>query len=168
MLPCTAFRLILGVLAVSMLCGALAAQSFDLAAHGRQIVALDGLMRFHPGDDPTFAWANPAFDDHAWPLIQGDRPWYGQGYPYLTGFAWYRFKVTLPSHPGPLAVWVPAIATNFQIFADGHSIIHAWVDKRTYTPGDLVAPGEGGSGSNLQTPDDKDCFYLAPITSALN
>ena len=53
-------------------------------------------------------------------------------------------------------------------FADGHSIIHAWVDKRTYTPGDLVAPGEGGSGSNLQTPDDKDCFYLAPITSALN
>ena len=52
-------------------------------------------------------------------------------------------------------------------FADGHSVIHKWLDSRTYTPGDLVGPGEGGSGSNLQTPDDQDCFYLAPITSAL-
>jgi prepilin-type N-terminal cleavage/methylation domain-containing protein/prepilin-type processing-associated H-X9-DG protein len=53
-------------------------------------------------------------------------------------------------------------------FADGHSIIHKWVDRRTYTPGDLLnGPGEGGVGSNLQTPDDRDCFYLAPITSAL-
>ena len=40
----------------------------------------------------------------------------------LTGFAWYRFKVTLPSHPGPLALWVPLIATNFQIYADGRLI----------------------------------------------
>ena len=27
--------------------------------------------------------------------------WYAQGYPHLTGFAWYRFKVTLPSRPRP-------------------------------------------------------------------
>jgi prepilin-type N-terminal cleavage/methylation domain-containing protein len=52
-------------------------------------------------------------------------------------------------------------------FADGHSLIHRWLDMRTYTPGkDLVDPGQGGQGTTKQTPDDRDCFYLAPITSA--
>jgi prepilin-type N-terminal cleavage/methylation domain-containing protein/prepilin-type processing-associated H-X9-DG protein len=51
-------------------------------------------------------------------------------------------------------------------FADGHSIIHKWLDKRTYTPTE-PNPGQGGSGPTLQTPDDRDCFFLAPITSAL-
>jgi prepilin-type N-terminal cleavage/methylation domain-containing protein/prepilin-type processing-associated H-X9-DG protein len=51
-------------------------------------------------------------------------------------------------------------------FADGHSIIHKWLDKRTYTSTDTIA-GQGGSGPTKQSPDDRDCFYLAPITSAL-
>lgn len=51
-------------------------------------------------------------------------------------------------------------------FADGHSIIHKWLDHRTYTPGDLTGPGQGGTGTTKQTPDDPDCFFLAPITSA--
>jgi prepilin-type processing-associated H-X9-DG protein len=55
-------------------------------------------------------------------------------------------------------------------FADGHSIVHQWVDKRTYTPNldpNYNGAGEGDQGSNLQSPDDKDCFFLAPITSSL-
>jgi hypothetical protein len=28
-----------------------------------------------------------------------------QGYPKLTGFAWYRLEVILASHAGPLALW---------------------------------------------------------------
>jgi hypothetical protein len=51
-------------------------------------------------------------------------------------------------------------------FADGHSIIHKWIDSRTYTPGDLAEPGQGGTGTTKQTPDDPDCFFLAPLTSA--
>jgi prepilin-type N-terminal cleavage/methylation domain-containing protein/prepilin-type processing-associated H-X9-DG protein len=54
-------------------------------------------------------------------------------------------------------------------FADGHSITHKWLDPRTYSPS-LALHGAGGEGSSkggLQTPDDLDCFYLAPITSAL-
>ncbi len=49
-------------------------------------------------------------------------------------------------------------------FADGHSIIHKWTDSRTYS-----AIGDTGTGSTAtkQTPDDRDCFFLAPITSAL-
>jgi prepilin-type N-terminal cleavage/methylation domain-containing protein len=51
-------------------------------------------------------------------------------------------------------------------FVDGHSIVHPWQDKRTYSPQGLISSGQGGSGSHLQTPDNPDCFYLAPITSA--
>ena len=50
-------------------------------------------------------------------------------------------------------------------FADGHSIIHRWLDDRTFNP--VVA--EGGVGlatQGPQSPDDQDCFYLAGIASA--
>jgi prepilin-type N-terminal cleavage/methylation domain-containing protein/prepilin-type processing-associated H-X9-DG protein len=52
-------------------------------------------------------------------------------------------------------------------FADGHVIIHKWLDSRTYTFS--VGGGPSGGASSRQThptPDDPDCFYLAPITSA--
>jgi prepilin-type processing-associated H-X9-DG protein len=52
-------------------------------------------------------------------------------------------------------------------FADGHSLVHKWLDPRTYTPQGIVQPGMGSSSSAKQTPDDQDCFYLASITSAL-
>jgi prepilin-type N-terminal cleavage/methylation domain-containing protein/prepilin-type processing-associated H-X9-DG protein len=51
-------------------------------------------------------------------------------------------------------------------FADGHSIIHKWIDQRTYTP-PIALHGQGGQATTTQSPDDPDCFYLAPITSAL-
>jgi prepilin-type processing-associated H-X9-DG protein len=53
-------------------------------------------------------------------------------------------------------------------FADGHTIIHKWLDSRTFTPqGVVLGPGLGRTGETLQTPDNPDCFYLAPITSGL-
>jgi prepilin-type N-terminal cleavage/methylation domain-containing protein/prepilin-type processing-associated H-X9-DG protein len=51
-------------------------------------------------------------------------------------------------------------------FADGHVIVHQWQDPRTYTPYDLIQPGGGSQNNSLQTPDNPDCFYLAPLTSA--
>jgi prepilin-type processing-associated H-X9-DG protein len=51
-------------------------------------------------------------------------------------------------------------------FADGHVIIHKWLDPRTFSPMSLIGPGMGSTTSTLQTPDDPDCFYLGPITSA--
>jgi prepilin-type processing-associated H-X9-DG protein len=51
-------------------------------------------------------------------------------------------------------------------FADGHVIVHKWLDSRTYTPQGTIQPGMGSTSSTIQTPDDPDCFYLAPITSA--
>jgi prepilin-type N-terminal cleavage/methylation domain-containing protein/prepilin-type processing-associated H-X9-DG protein len=54
-------------------------------------------------------------------------------------------------------------------FADGHSSVHKWLDSRTYTPMvNLNAPATAGvAGGGLQSPDDQDMFYLAPLTSAL-
>jgi len=116
------FRTILILLAGPALSGVLTAQNFDMAVNGRQLVNLGGLMRFHPGDDPGLDWADPDYNDSSWPLIRGNESWYSQGYPQLTGFAWYRFKVTLPQRVGPLALWVPVLDTNFEIFANGRQI----------------------------------------------
>jgi len=54
-------------------------------------------------------------------------------------------------------------------FVDGHSIIHKWKDKRTYSPKPDGLSGDpgGGAGAGDQNPDNQDCFYLAPITSIL-
>jgi len=53
-------------------------------------------------------------------------------------------------------------------FADGHAIIHKWLDGRTYSPTTEGGNGNGPiPGQGLQTPNDNpDSFYLAPITSA--
>ena len=51
-------------------------------------------------------------------------------------------------------------------FADGHVIIHKWLDSRTYTP--TIQPQGGAPGTPFHPmPDDVDNFYLASITSAL-
>ena len=51
-------------------------------------------------------------------------------------------------------------------FADGHVIVHQWQDARTCTIPPPLQPGSGGTSPTLQTPDNPDCFYLAPLTSA--
>jgi prepilin-type N-terminal cleavage/methylation domain-containing protein/prepilin-type processing-associated H-X9-DG protein len=51
-------------------------------------------------------------------------------------------------------------------FADGHVIIHKWLDVRTYSPNPALHGIQYG-GPGLVTPDDPDMFYLAPLTSAL-
>jgi prepilin-type N-terminal cleavage/methylation domain-containing protein/prepilin-type processing-associated H-X9-DG protein len=53
-------------------------------------------------------------------------------------------------------------------FADGHAGVHKWQDTRTYT---VTINGQGNavqSNSHPSNPDDADCFYLAPLTSAPN
>ena len=52
-------------------------------------------------------------------------------------------------------------------FADGHSLVHKWLDARTYT---VSVNGQGNAvqANSHQSPDNPDCFYLAPLTSAQN
>jgi stage II sporulation SpoE-like protein len=94
--------------------------TFSLITDRVPVISLDGLWRFHPGDDPR--WASPDLDDSAWPLLHSDKPWTEQGYPNLDGFAWYRFTVEPPSQAMPLAIVLPSILTDYELFENGKKI----------------------------------------------
>jgi len=96
------------------------AQIFDFKNDQPQIVELNGLWRFHTGDD--LRWSYPDFDDSGWPLLRSDQPWTAQGYRGYGGVAWYRFKILVPESHKPLQLYIPAFTTNYQIFADGKLI----------------------------------------------
>jgi sigma-B regulation protein RsbU (phosphoserine phosphatase) len=96
------------------------AQRFDLDHDRQPVVALDGMWRFHPGDDPR--WADPGFDDSQWPLLHSDRDWNQQGYKGLSGVAWYRFQVAVPAGTTPISLYVPSIRTSYEIYVDGQPI----------------------------------------------
>lgn len=96
------------------------AQVYDMEKVREPMVLLDGLWRFHPGDDSH--WADPAFDDSQWPLIRADKSWNEQGYAKLSGFAWYRAKLLIPEDQSNLSLTIPQVLTSYQIFADGSLI----------------------------------------------
>jgi hypothetical protein len=100
------------------------AQVFDLEGDRVQMAELNGLWRFHTGDDPDgkLGWADPAFDDSTWKLLRSDQHVNVQGFPGYSGMAWYRFRVLLPASHPPLALYIPGIGTSYQVFADGHLI----------------------------------------------
>ena len=94
--------------------------SFSFLTDHEPVISLDGLWRFHPGDDAR--WASPAFDDSAWPLLRSDEPWTDQGYNQLSGFAWYRFRVQAPSPAMPISLLLPSILTDYEVFENGVKI----------------------------------------------
>jgi hypothetical protein len=57
----------------------------------------ESLVRYHFGDDPDgkLGWADPTYDDSAWPLARDGR------WPippiYSDGFVWVRVRVPVPS-----------------------------------------------------------------------
>jgi sigma-B regulation protein RsbU (phosphoserine phosphatase) len=86
-------------------------------------VSLDGLWRFHPGDDPDgkLGWAQPNFDDSKWALIRPVGGWNEQGYQNMGGFAWYRVKVEVADE-SPLSLYIPFCDSSYEIYADGNRI----------------------------------------------
>ncbi len=89
---------------------------------GKAYIAIDGPWAFHPGDDP--AWSSPDFNDASWSRIEVNRPWEGQGFHNLTGFAWYRRRIALSSESGDSADWqlalaLPAVEDAAQIYWNG-------------------------------------------------
>jgi len=106
------------LLAIFLLGMPAGAQTFNMEDARVQMAPLDGLMRFHPGDDPR--WAEPGLDDSSWALVASSKNWRGQGYGNLSGFGWYRFTVVLPrERRQQLGLYVPPIRTSYQVFADG-------------------------------------------------
>jgi hypothetical protein len=109
--------LLLFLLLTPALCAPAHAQDFDLNAGRQPLASLDGLWRFHTGDDPQ--WADPNFDDSQWPLLRSDESWAVQGYKGYSGTAWYRFRVSVPAGMSDLSIWLPDISTNYAVYANG-------------------------------------------------
>jgi sigma-B regulation protein RsbU (phosphoserine phosphatase) len=128
--------------------------TFDFDRDREPILSLNGVWRFHPGDDADgkLGWAKPDFDDSSWPLLRSNTGWGEQGYKGYTGFAWYRFKVLLPNEHRPWAISLPRLLTSYQVFADGrligqfggmppHAEYVVGFDQIFALPADLPSPG---------------------------
>jgi sigma-B regulation protein RsbU (phosphoserine phosphatase) len=100
-----------------ILAGTLQAQNFDLNKDRQPVASIDGLWRFHLGDDP--AWAAPGFDDSTWKLLRSDHSWAYQGYRGLSGYAWYRFTVMIPAGSQPTSLLLSRIFTGYRAYVDG-------------------------------------------------
>ena len=102
-----------------LLCAAsgLHAQTFNLQTGREPVASLDGLWRFHTGDNP--AWADVNFDDSQWPLLRSDQVWGQQGYKNYGGFAWYRFTVAVPEGSRNWSIYLGPMETGYQLFVDG-------------------------------------------------
>ena len=94
--------------------------TFSMERDREPVVPLDGLWRFHPGDDPDgkLGWAKPDFDDSNWALITSAVGWSDQGYKNMGGMAWYRARV-LVEDDSPLSLYIPYCYTSYEVYADG-------------------------------------------------
>jgi len=82
----------------------LSASSAGFLCHSQQTQPATP-VRYHFGDDPDgkLGWANPSFDDSAWPIAI-DGQWPMPPF-YYNGFIWVRFRIPVRSDAsGPLAV----------------------------------------------------------------
>ena len=109
--------LLIALLFAIYACAGLPAQNFSLVTGREAVSSLDGMWRFHIGDNP--AWADPKFDDSSWPLIHSGESWTKQGYPAFNGYAWYRFKLEVPGDGRPVALFLTGILDGYTVYADG-------------------------------------------------
>ena len=143
--------LLVSLASLSLLLGAasgLHAQTFNLQTEREPVASLDGLWRFHTGDNP--AWADPNFDDSQWPLLRSDEAWSQQGYKNYGGFAWYRFTVAVPEGSRNWSIYLGSMETGYQLFVDGRlaglfgPILKPWAysaSSRAFAISPAAAPG---------------------------
>lgn len=66
---------------------------------------------FKTGDDSS--WSSADFNDSAWGKIDPTKNWEQQGFDNYDGFAWYRFKLTIPASLKNNAAWKDSL--NFSL-----------------------------------------------------
>lgn len=97
---------------------------------------LDGVWRFHPGDDPR--WADPQTDDRGWERIRlvslaSNRDtdvglpgwlvgWRARGHPDLTGYGWYRRQVDLPARGELMLLGPTMVDDGYEMFWNGKRV----------------------------------------------
>src|SRR5580698_8944854 len=111
--------LLVAMLAI-ITCGLARGQSFEIKDDNLRVTSLDGLWRFHTGDDPS--WADPNFNDSKWSLLRSDEDWGQQGFKGYGGMAWYRFRVIVPAGLDRISLYLPHLRTCYEVFANGSLI----------------------------------------------
>jgi hypothetical protein len=97
---------------------------------------LDGSWRFHPGDD--LRWADPKTSDEKWEQVRlvslasshdldvglpGYLPgWRARGHADLTGYGWYRRRVTLPADQELRLLGPTMVDDGYEMFWDGKRV----------------------------------------------
>jgi phosphoserine phosphatase RsbU/P len=100
----------------------LSASSTALFCHVQQIKPA-GPIRYHFGDDPDgkLGWANPNFDDSAWPIAENGQ-WPRPPF-YSDGFVWIRFRVPVRSDTAePLTLRIGSlehVLIAYEVFING-------------------------------------------------
>lgn len=128
-----------------------ATPTINLETSQVEAAVLGGAWHFQTGDEAR--WADPAFDDSAWPLLRPEEGFFEQGYQGYSGFAWYRMQVTAPAWHKPLALLMPTINDVYEVYLNGHltgqlgrfpphpKVMTAYTQLFTI-PDHLVTPGE--------------------------
>ena len=76
--------------------------------------------------DAAELWADPQFDDSAWPLLKAGVRWEEQGFPDTDGFAWYRKAFDVPEEWRGNAAWLVLGACNdaCTVYLNGKQVNH--------------------------------------------
>ena len=93
------------------------AATIDLQADRLAVTQVSKNWRFQVGDDPR--WADPAFDDSAWKILDSSSPWTEQGFRPIDNLGWFRFRLIVPPSMPSLALSMPGVSMAYQIFAGG-------------------------------------------------
>ncbi len=116
-----------------------------------QPASLSGTWKHQIGDDPR--WADPAFDDSAWPGVRMPEGAVQPG----NGFSWYRFRVrlpqTMPSEPLALMIGGFGSSQAYEVF---------WNGQRIGSAGEM-----DGRGGGLVVPAPRVFRIPAPVRDAV-
>lgn len=85
-------------------------------------VNLEGIQKFQPGDDES--WASPEYDDSHWMEIKVPGSWESQGVKSQKGMGWYRIKFRAPCFLKDIepAVLLGRIGEADEVFLNGVKI----------------------------------------------
>ena len=108
------------------------------------ITELDGPWRFQVGDDPR--WADPAFDDSAWPNATVSKALSEQGFDAYSGYGWYRLRL----QPQQLSQFNLSGNTQLDLMVTGDSI------------GQLAVYVDGVESGHTQGMTDDPAMYQSP------
>ncbi len=98
---------------------------------------IDGLWRYHPGDNP--AWYDSKYDDSSWEVTDSYIRWTQPSQPHWNGLGWFRFHIYVDS-----SLWNTTLAIR----------IHQLGASQIYYDGRLLYSfGKVGSSSSNTTPN---------------